>query len=71
MVTDRQPGGSQDHDGDGADEHIADVFDPSNAALIAAAPDLLAVCEYMVKVPSRLSGEQLAKVKAAIAQARA
>jgi hypothetical protein len=40
-----------------------------NAVLIAAAPDLLAALRYLVSVPSRLSGEQIARAKLAIAKA--
>ena len=79
VVTDRQPGGSQSHDGDGANEHIADVFDPANAHLVIAAPVLLAELENIVRANPRDWDEDLrgdfqqwaqSRARAAIAKAK-
>lgn len=35
-------GGTQSHDGDGANEYVATVYDPHNALVVAAAPEMLA-----------------------------
>ena len=49
---------------------IGKLFRSEPAYLIADAPELLEALEYLVKIPTRLSGEQLATARAAIAKAR-
>jgi hypothetical protein len=47
IISDYAP--TQDHDGDGASEYIATVYDEANARLIAAAPELLEQLKDMTK----------------------
>ena len=56
-IVDREPGGSQSHDGDGADEHIADVFDPENAAsIVNAAAEITRLRAIVDKLPKTADG---------------
>ena len=59
-IVDREPGGSQSHDGDGADEHIADVFDPENAAsIVNAAAEITRLRAIVDKLPKTEDGVPL------------
>lgn len=50
-VTDTGP--TQDHDGDGASEYVATVYDEGNARLIAAAPELLEALKSILEITDR------------------
>ena len=68
-VTDTGP--TQDHDGDGASEYLATVYDEGNGRLIAAAPELLEALKAVVRVADRATVEfDLARAAIAKAEGR-